>query len=192
MPSIHDNRAASTSLVAVGAPLHRALGLARRRRSAVASAPGSSERFRCEPGRGADRRELASTTGTVAVAIGCLPAPAKAVTLTVAIDAHVEFGANEIEAACPHVAAEQTQCRKREPPPSAPLQPPRRRHPERRCRESHRGAAVLGALDLSAADLDMVVAAEILFDRRRKPRRERVDLNRTAVEPPPKPEKGEQ
>ena len=36
----------------------------------------------------------------------------------------------------------------------------------------------------------MVVAAEILFNRRRKPRRERVDLNRTAVEPPPKPEKG--
>ena len=109
---------------------------------------------------------------------------------TVAIDAHIEFGANEIETACPHVAAEQTQCRNANLRLRRPCNHRAVGVPNDDVANPYRGAAVLGALDLSATDLDMVVAAEILFNRRRKPGRERVDLNRTAVEPPPKPEKG--
>src|SRR5882724_9741599 len=40
-------------------------------------------------------------------------------------------------------------------------------------------------LDLSAADLDRVAMADILFDRRRKPRRRDVEIDRSGAEPPP-------
>ncbi len=54
---------------------------------------------------------------------------------------------------------------------------------------AHGGPAILGALDLRAADFDAIVAAEILLDRRNEPGRQRVDLDRTAGEPPPEREK---
>ncbi len=52
----------------------------------------------------------------------------------------------------------------------------------------HRGAAVAGALDLGAADFDAFAAAEILLDGGDQPRSESVELDRSAVEPPPQSE----
>jgi hypothetical protein len=51
--------------------------------------------------------------------------------------------------------------------------------------DTQRRAAVGVALDLRAADLDAMVAAEILFDRGGEPGRGNVELDRAAAEPPP-------
>ena len=53
---------------------------------------------------------------------------------------------------------------------------------------AHGGAAVLGALELGAADFDPFVAAEIVLDGGNQPRAEGVELDRPAGEPPPQPD----
>ena len=51
--------------------------------------------------------------------------------------------------------------------------------------QSQRGTAILGALELRAADLDAMTSAQPLLDRRGQPGRDDVDGERTAAEPPP-------
>src|ERR1700734_3602350 len=83
MPSIHDSRAASTSLVRLGVTA-RALGVTARALGGAAAGAAADDPVTVG---GSDARTGprslaadASVTGTVAVAIGCLPAPAKTVT----------------------------------------------------------------------------------------------------------------
>ena len=51
--------------------------------------------------------------------------------------------------------------------------------------QPHRGAPVVVAFELGAADLDAVAAAEILLDRGGEPRRRDIERDRAAGEPPP-------
>ena len=51
--------------------------------------------------------------------------------------------------------------------------------------------AIVGALDLRAADFDALAAAKILFDGGNQPGREGVELDRAAVEPPQQTETAE-
>ena len=53
--------------------------------------------------------------------------------------------------------------------------------------DSHRDPDPPGTLDLRAADLDRIAVADIVLDRRRKPRRRDVEIDRTGAEPPPQP-----
>ena len=51
--------------------------------------------------------------------------------------------------------------------------------------QAQRGAALLVALELRAADLDAIAAAEILLDRGGEPGRRQIEHDRAAGEPPP-------
>jgi hypothetical protein len=51
--------------------------------------------------------------------------------------------------------------------------------------DANGSAAILGALDLGAADFDVTIVAEILLDGGNKPRRHDIELNGSAIEPPP-------
>ena len=119
------------------------------------------------------------------MAIGRLSAPAKTVTPTILLDAHGHFRTDEIEAFGAHMAAQQAHAG------DADLGLRRARHHRTvgvahdDVANAHRGAAVLGALDLRAADLDVMIAAEILLDRGSEPGRHDVELNRSAGKPPP-------
>ncbi len=105
--------------------------------------------------------------------------------VAVLLDAHRKFGADQIEAFGAHMTAEQAQAG------DADFRFRRARdhgavgiaHDD--VADAHRGAAVLGALDLGAADFDAFAAAEILLDGGNEPRGEGVELDRAAGEPPP-------
>ena len=51
--------------------------------------------------------------------------------------------------------------------------------------QPQRGAAVVVAFELRAADLDAVAAAEVLLDRGGEPGRRHIERDRAAGEPPP-------
>ena len=51
--------------------------------------------------------------------------------------------------------------------------------------DAHRDADAAGALDLGAADLDGIAVADIFLDRRGKPGRRHVEIDRPGAEPPP-------
>ena len=51
--------------------------------------------------------------------------------------------------------------------------------------QPQRGAPVVVAFELRAADLDAVAAAEILLDRGGQPRRRHIERDRPAGQPPP-------
>ena len=51
--------------------------------------------------------------------------------------------------------------------------------------DAQRGASVGVALELRAADLDAMMAAEIFLDRGGEPRRREIEIDRPAAEPPP-------
>ena len=105
--------------------------------------------------------------------------------IAVLLDAHRQFGADQIEAFGAHMAAEQAHAG------DANFRFRRARHhgavgiAHHDVAHAHRGAAIAGALDLRAADLDFVMAAEILLDRRGEPGRGDVELDGAVGEPPP-------
>src|SRR5208282_4644127 len=104
------------------------------------------------------------------------------------LDPHGHFRADEIEAFGAHVAAQQAHAG------DAHLGLRRTRH-HRTVGVAHDDvadangrAAVLGALDLSAADFDVTTAAEFLLDGGSEPGRDDVELNGSAGKPPPQSE----
>ena len=104
------------------------------------------------------------------------------------LDAHGHFRADEIEAFGAHMAAQQAHAG------DADLGLRRTRHHRAvgvahdDVADAHGRAAVLGALDLSAADFDVMAAAEILLDGGSEPGRDDVELNGSAGKPPPQSE----
>src|SRR6202451_1014224 len=56
---------------------------------------------------------------------------------------------------------------------------------------AHRGATIAGALDLGAADLDFVLAAEVLLDRRGAAGGGDIELNGSIGKPPPQRDKAQ-
>ena len=98
---------------------------------------------------------------------------------------HGEFGADQIEAFGPHMTAEQAQAG------DLDLRLGCARH-HRAVGIAHddvadadRGAAILGPLDLGAADFDALAAAEIVGNGGGEPGGEGVELDRSAGQPPP-------
>ncbi len=192
MPSIQERSAANTSRARREARLcasveGTAAGSPAARGAAGDAACATASRFSC-----AERSSAAAAvTGTAAVAIGCLSAPAKIGDAAILLDAHRHFRADQIEAFGAHMAAQQAHAG------DAHFGLRRARHhgavgiAHHDVADAHRGAAVLGALDLGAADLDVTVAAEILLDGGREPGRHDVELDRSAGEPPPKRETAE-
>ena len=111
--------------------------------------------------------------------------------LAIALDAHLQLGADQIEACHPHVAGQQAQGGNvdfgfRRPRDNGAIAVA-----YDDVANANRGAAIAGTLDLGSADRDVLVAAKILFDRGNEPGREHVELNGAAGEPPPQPEEGE-
>ena len=111
--------------------------------------------------------------------------------IAVLLDAHRQFRADQIEAFGAHMAAEQAHAG------DANFRFRRAGNDgafgiaHHDVANAHRGAAIAGALDLRAADLDFVVAAEILLDRRGEPGRGDVELNGSVGEPPPQRDKAQ-
>ena len=100
------------------------------------------------------------------------------------LDPHRHFRADQIEAFGAHVAAQQAHSG------DAHFGFRRTRHhravsiADDDVANAHGGAAILGALDLGAADFDVTAVAEILLDGGHQPRRHHVELNGSAGEPP--------
>ena len=85
--------------------------------------------------------------------------------LAIALDAHLQLGADQIEACDPHVAGQQAQSGNvdfgfRRPRHNGAVAVA---HDD--VANANRGAAIAGALDLGSAHRDVLVAAKILFDR---------------------------
>ena len=138
-------------------------------------------------------RQRRRAAGTVAVAMRMLVgAGGKHRDLAVLLDTHGEFGADQIEAFGAHMAAEQAHAR------DADFRFRRARHhgavgiAHDDVADADGGAAVLGALDLGAADFDALAAAEILRDGGSQPRGEGIKLDRAARKPPPQAAEAEQ
>jgi hypothetical protein len=104
------------------------------------------------------------------------------------LDTHGHFRADQIEAFGAHMAAQQAHAG------NVDFRFWRARHhrtvgvAHHDVANTHGSVAILGALDLGAADLDVMAAAEILLDGGRKPRRHHVELDRSIAEPPPQGE----
>ena len=109
----------------------------------------------------------------------------------VLLDAHGHFRTDEIETFGAQMAAEQAHAG------DAHLGLRRARHhgavgiAHHDVADAHRGAAALGMLDLGAADHDVMMAAEILFDGGCEPGGHDVELDRSARKPPPERETAE-
>ena len=103
----------------------------------------------------------------------------------VRLDAHRQFGADQIEALRPRVSAEQARACESD------FGARRVRHhiavgvTQNDVADAQRGAAVLVALEHGAADLDPIFAAEILLDGGGQPGRGEVERDRTAGQPDP-------
>ena len=103
----------------------------------------------------------------------------------VLLDAHGHFGADQVETFGAHVPAQKAHAG------NADLGLWCARHhgavgiAHDDVTDAHGGAAVLGALDLRAADRDVVMAAEILLDGGCEPGGHNIELNGSARESPP-------
>ena len=110
---------------------------------------------------------------------------------TILLDPHRHFRADQVEALGAHVAAQQAHSG------DAHFGFRRTRHngavsiADDDVANAHGGAAILGALDLRAADFDATAVAEILFNGGHQPRRHDVNLDGPAGEPPQQREAAE-